>query len=190
MYKAFVSILATASVALASTSPIITAETGATGATIMLPSSPAASSTSRGSAITTTAALLVTRAPSVDPTTLRTVTHPHRDPRGHGGYDGPYSNPRYSFISDYDGRIITEKLWIPATTLDYHGTHPLTLLESNRCPNCDRVLDPYDQQRYNGRYDGGRHSWDSEDDDLYWGNRDTGLRFGPENHGRPGHDGH
>jgi hypothetical protein len=52
----------------------------------------------------------------VGPTTLRTATHPHMDPRGHGGYDGPYSNPRYSFISDYDGRIITEKPWIPATT--------------------------------------------------------------------------
>ena len=49
---------------------------------------------------------------------------------------------------------------------NYHGTHPLTLLEGNRCRGCNRVLDPNDDGRYNGRFRGGHDGWRSHNENL------------------------
>ncbi|KAL1791759.1 hypothetical protein ACET3X_009510 [Alternaria dauci] len=105
----------------------------------------------------------MTPAPSVSPTTLATLARSHKAERDNTWV---YSNGMYSFISEYDGRLVTVKPCRTATTLDYHGTHSLMRLDGNRCSGCNRVLDPNDDGAYNGRYRGGHEGWHSHDEDL------------------------
>jgi hypothetical protein len=115
MRNVLVTILATASTALAwYDHPSMVTEAQTTDATFLLPFSSATSPTSTGSATTSARRLVtrVTRAPSVDPTTLATIARSNKEER-----DDPrvYNNGWRTWISEYDGRMITVKPCVKAT---------------------------------------------------------------------------
>ncbi|KAG9187058.1 hypothetical protein G6011_10166 [Alternaria panax] len=89
-----------------------------TDATNLLPSSTVSTPTSTGGA-TTTAHRLVTRittAHSAGPSTLATVARSYKDHEEKRDDTHIYSNAQYTWMSEYDGRLVTVKPCVPATT--------------------------------------------------------------------------
>ncbi|KAB2098856.1 hypothetical protein AG0111_0g12950 [Alternaria gaisen] len=115
MRNVLVTILATASTALAwYDHPSMVTEAQTTDATSLLPSSTATCPTSTGSATTSAHCLItrVTRAPSVEPTTFATIARSSLSERDDTRV---YNNGWRTWISEYDGRMITVKPCVKAT---------------------------------------------------------------------------
>ena len=115
MRNVLVTILATVSTALAwYDHPSMVTEAQTTDATFLLPSSTSTSPTPTGSATTSAHRLVtrVTRAPSVEPTTLATIARSNKEERDDTRI---YNNGWRTWISEYDGRMITVKPCVKAT---------------------------------------------------------------------------
>ena len=115
MRNVLVTILATVSTALACYDhPSMVTKAQTTDATFLLPSSTSTSPTPTGSATTSAHRLVtrVTRAPSVEPTTLATIARSNKEERDDTRV---YNNGWRTWISEYDGRMITVKPCVKAT---------------------------------------------------------------------------
>ncbi|KAI4913115.1 hypothetical protein J4E85_010847 [Alternaria conjuncta] len=83
---------------------------------------PPAPTTTTAAPIVTAHTTLITMASDLEPRKHKNNHHQHD--KDHYGYGG---------CSEYwDGRLITNCPSVIATTLDYHGTHPLMTLEGGR----------------------------------------------------------